>query len=401
MQTKVLANNEVPPSIPVPSTFFGMHRHVRRHPEPWIAVPFGSFRMWDSGTPWSELNPSKDKYDWHQVDQWFSELSQHGVKDVLYTFGRSPQWAATRPNNSACGYTPGSCEPPKDLRPDGTGPNQYWKDFVTALVTHSKESRTIHIKYYELWNEPYIPKMWSGTTPQLIRMAKDGSEIIHRLDPDAQFLSPPCGTTNPKYRQFCDEFLSAGGGQYVDVISFHGYVKRAEATDFLDYYGELRKIMAKYGQEGKPTIDSEASWGNGENTGLLDEDLQAGWLAQFYLVHWSAGVQRLYWYAWNDITGRLWVPESGHVTKAAAAYKELYNWMVGATMTKACTRDGSVWTCGFNRNGHDALVVWNQGGEKNYTPKATFKQMHDLDGQDSAVSGPIRITPRPVFLDAQ
>jgi hypothetical protein len=336
------------------------------------------------------------------VDKWFSELKEHNVEDVLYTFGRVPQFASSRPNLD-CGYGPGECAPPKDLDADGKGSDQYWKDFVTAIVTHSKNNRGIHIKYWELWNEPYLPKMWSGTIPQLLRMARDAKEIIHSIDPDAVFMTPPAGLQYPKYRVFMEDWLAAGGGEYADAIAFHGYVHGpAPATDFIKYYAEFRKILARYHQDSKPTYDTEASWGNSRN-GFDDEDLQSAFVAQFYLVQWSEGVQRLYWYAWNDgATGKLYNRESRTSNRAARAYRELYSWMVGSTMTKPCSPDGSVWTCNLTKaDGKEALVVWNEFGEKSYSPKGAFKKFRDVAGNANAISGSVKIGPKPLFLEAQ
>ncbi len=385
----------------VPATFFGMHRHAYpKRPDPWPEIPFGSFRMWDSATGWAQINTAKGQYDWSQVDTWFADLQQHGVQDVLYTFGKVPPFASSRPT-ADCNYGPGQCAPPKDLDAEGNGPDQYWKDFVTAIATHSKNNRGIHIKYWELWNEPYLPRMWSGTIPQLLRMARDAREIIHGIDPDAVFLTPPSGLQAPRTRDFMEDWLAAGGGQFADGIAFHGYVHApAPATDFVKYYAEFRKILTKHGQESKPVIDTEASWGN--TSDITDEDLQSAFITQFYLVHWSQGVQRLYWYAYNDgATGKLYNREQGRAGKAARAYRELYQWMVGSTMTKACTPDGAIWTCGLStKDGHEAVVVWSEAGEKSYTPKPTFKNLKDLEGHASPVSGALKISPRPVLLEA-
>ncbi|MGA8493592.1 MAG: hypothetical protein WB711_24435 [Terriglobales bacterium] len=401
----VLASDDThPPTTPVPRTFFGMHRHAypNKH-EPWPDIPFGSFRMWDSATGWAQINTANGKYDWSQVDRWFSELKEHDVDDILYTFGRVPEFASSQPNLD-CNNGPGQCAPPKDLKSDGTGSDQYWKDFVTAIVTHSKNNRGIHIKYWELWNEPYLPRYWSGTFPQLLRMARDAKEIIHSIDPDAVFLSPDSGLVYPKYRQFMEDWLAAGGGEYADGIAFHGYTQRGPATDFIQYYREFRKILAKYHQDTKPTYDTEASWGNvKKGKGYADEDSQAAFVAQFYLVHWSEGVQRLYWYAWNDgATGMLYDRESKRSTQGARAYREVFNWMVGSTMTRGCSPDGSVWTCTLTKaDGKEALVVWNESGEKNYSPKGAFKKFRDVAGNSNPISGPLKIGPKPLFLESQ
>ena len=398
----VLASDEPhPPSTPIPATFFGMHRHVWPHKEePWPDIPFGSFRMWDSATGWAQINVGPGKYDWDQVDKWFSQLKEHNVEDVIYTFGRTPQFASSQPNMD-CNYGPGQCAPPKDLDADGKGADQYWKDFVTAIVTHSKNYKGIHIKIWELWNEPYIPRDWSGTIPQLLRMQKDAKDIIHSIDPDAIFLTPPAGLQYPKYSKFLEEWLAAGGGENADAIGFHGYV-HGEATDFIKYYAAMKKTLAKYHQENKDTYNTEASWGN-DKSGFTDEDLQTAYVAQFYLVQWSEGVKRLYWYAWNDgATGKLYNRESRTSTRAARAYREVYNWMVGSTMTKGCSPDGSVWTCGLTKaDGKEALVVWNESGEKEYKPKGAFKKFRDVAGNSAAVSGTLTIGPKPIFLEAQ
>ena len=244
-------------------------------------------------------------------------------------------------------------------------------------------------------------------------MASDAHDILHRIDPDAIVLSPDLPLRYPRYAQFMADYFAAGGGKYADAIAVHGYIHAKPgvppaAADFITYLAQVRKILAQYGQDSKPLWDTEASWGNTENF-LPDEDMQAAFLAQFYLLHWSQGVERLYWYAYNNGTiGGLWIQEKGNpshpgrITKAGIAYGEVYNWIVGATMTRPCAQEGSLWTCSIAKaNGAEAQILWSPEKEQSYTPKPAFTRMRDLDRKANPISGPIKIGPKPVLLDTQ
>ncbi len=396
------------PAYKVPTTFFGMNVHVWvTQSQPWPAIPFGSFRLWDSATGWAQINTSKGAYDWSQLDRWLDALKAHNINDALYTFGRVPRFATSKPGDQSCAYGPGQCDPPSDVNPDGTGTDQYWKDFVTAIANHAKESRTVRIKYWEVWNEPYLGVFWTGTLPQLVRMAKDAQTIIHGIDPDAIVLSPSAPLHFPKFGDFLANYLDAGGGNYADAIAFHGYV-HPSASAFPTYLADIRATLAQHKLDAKPIWDTEASWGNGNNF-LPDEDMQAAFVAQLYLLHWSQGIERLYWYAYNDgAVGKLWIADPvrpsqpGRITKAGIAYQELYGWLVGATLSRPCTQEDSVWTCNLTKaDGQAALIVWSPDSERQYTPKASFKKFRDLEGKANAISGPFKIGPKPVLLESQ
>ncbi len=105
--------------------------------------------------------------------------------------------------------------------------------------------------------------------------------------------------------------------------------------------------MAKHGLFDKPIWDSEGSWG--DPNVLRDREAQAASVARSYLLHWSNGVGRFYWYIWDDSGtdpggmgwGSLSHPATHTPLPATTAYKQVYNWMVGATMTTPCTASGS------------------------------------------------------------
>src|SRR4029077_15019506 len=239
-------------------------------------------------------------------------------------------------------------------------------------------------------------------------MARDAYTTIKRIDPDAVILSPSVGT-NPRIgMRWLEGYLAAGGGQYADVIAFHGYLQSTSAADFVPRVENFRRMLAEYKQAEKPLWDTEASWGNAEVLGL-NEEQQAAFVPQFYLLHWSSGVPRLYWFAWNDgNTGTLWIPDRdnpsspGMFSKAGEAYITTYKWLVGATLTEPCSTKGGTWTCSLKeKDGRDALVVWSSGGEKQYSPKPSLKKLTDLSGHTTAVSGAIRVRETPVLLEAQ
>jgi hypothetical protein len=375
-------------------------------------------RLWDSDTQWANINTSDGVYDWTILDKWLASSQAHSV-DVLYTFGRIPAWASSNPSDPNCGEGAGTCDPPKDLNPDGSGSNQLWKNFVAALVAHNRASNTAHIKYWEVWNEPYHTRGWNGTIPQMIRMAQDARAIIKSADPSAMVFTPSFVVTG-EGRLWLESYLGAGGGQYADGIAFHGYVQRAGhlvVEDFNNYVSLLKITLANHGQQGKPLWDTEASWGYSRIAGFNDLDMQAAFVARFYLLHWSNGVDRFYWYQWNakNTVGTLWKVDQynpggpGTVLKPGIAYEEIYNWMVGATMTSPCTASGSVWTCQLSRpHGYQAMAVWDASqtcsngvcSTTPYTYDRAYIKYRDFAGNATALSHrTVPVGAKPILLE--
>jgi hypothetical protein len=412
------ANPSTQTTGPIPSTLFGMHVHIVSRDQPWPQVPYGSYRILLNKTAWSLLNPSEGNYDWRVLDWLLTTLKAQGVDDVIFTFIRVPSWASSKPD-AECAKPrlakagirqpekAGSCAPPADLNPDGSGSDKHWKDFVSAIVSHAKNSNGAHIKYWEIWNEPNHPTFWIGTFPQMVRMSRDAAAIIKGIDPQAVIVSPPVGADSTGL-SWLDGFLAAGGGDSADVIAFHGYLGTGKlraypAQGLMTAVERYRQVLAQYGQNNKPLWNTEASWGDAALKGFdQDQDFQAAFLAQFYLMHWSLGVPRLYWFAWNDLAvGSLWFADSG-VTKAGVAYGEVYKWLVGSTMTRPCTQTEGLWVCGLKQpGGQEAEVVWSDEGIRTYTPRTSLKRMRDLDGNETPVAGGIKVSPKPLLLEAR
>ena len=342
---------------PVPHWFFQMETHGIK---PWPSVPINGLRLWDTGTKWSDLNPSDGVYNWAQLDKWLGAAKEHGTTEILYTLAMTPRWASSNPNDTTCRYSPGACDAPDDLNPDGTGTNKHFKDFVRALATHANG----RIQYWELWNEPAMSFYWAGTFPQMVRMAQDARTIILGIDPKAKLLTPPNGAENTWVQRWWQNYAAAGGLQYADIAALHGGPKTdctiaPDATKFITIVQNLRAILAAYNQ-GKPIWDTESNWGNPAKNCFSDQDLQAAFLAQFYMFHRSMEVVRLYWYSYSDpSTGQLFDTTKNELTKGGVAYQQVHEWMIGKTLT-GCSANNTVWTCHFtNSHGYLGEALWD------------------------------------------
>jgi len=376
--------------------------------QPWPQVSFGSLRLWDTATNWNQINIANGVYDFSLLDQWLSTANQHGVQDLLYTFGKTPQWASSRPNDQRCAndWGPGACDPPDDLNPDGSGSDQHWKDFVSALATHVGTS----IKYWEIWNEPSSSNHWTGTVAQMVRMAQDARTAILTANPAAVLLTPP------GQGAWMSNYLAAGGGTVADVVTFHGYPQATcsappVAASILQAVSATQALMTAAGIN-KPIWDTEASWGYEQKDCFNDLDQQAAFLAQFYLLHLSAGVQRFYWYQWNNpAIGTLWVPgpgPQGTVLKPGVAYQQLFSWVVGHSLVSACTVSGTQWQCQLNGSGgYQSEAIWdtsqtcNNGSctTENVTVPSTYLHYHDLSGNTfSVINNVVPVGLKPILL---
>jgi len=84
---------EIPPPSPprLASTLFGMTWNTTSRFPP---IPFGTMRLWDTGTSWQEIETSDGVFSWREPD---SRPAQASAKEKdLYTFGPLPVWISNR-----------------------------------------------------------------------------------------------------------------------------------------------------------------------------------------------------------------------------------------------------------------------------------------------------------------
>lgn len=376
----------------VTESFFGMHI---LHPDQtaWPRLSFGALRLWDSHTGWAQINTSDGVYDWNDLDDRLKNAQAHGV-ELLYTFGRTPQWASSRPDDRTCGYGPGQCAPPNDLQADGTGTDDHWKTFVAAIVKHAAG----RIKYWEVWNEPYLLIFWTGTFEQLARLTRDASEIIRSIDGNAVILAPSADASGfrlSEREEWVRKYLGTGAGQYLDGISYHAYTQKPE--QLINIIGDYKKLLVEYGMGSKPLWDTEGSWGL---TTKVNEAERPGILARFLILQASMGIRQVYWYSWNKDVGTL-SDDADNVLPGGTAYQQVHDWLAGTAFGAPCGESDNIWTCEIIKNygqHHERIVWYSGGGTKRY--RTDYINVRDIAGHAALViGGSTEISSAPVLLE--
>ncbi|QNI33074.1 chitobiase/beta-hexosaminidase C-terminal domain-containing protein [Alloacidobacterium dinghuense] len=308
--------------------------------------------------------------------------------------------------SAVCGgaYAPSMCaEAPASL--------SLWDEFVTQLISHLGAGA---IQYWEFWNEANDPFYWQGDPKTLVAMASDAKSIIRAVDPAAVFLSPSttgnyetqaecagsvqyCGTT------WLDNWLGLGGNSIINIVSFHGYPTIGGAPEPIQgSVYQLQAVAAKHENGSLPIWDTESSWRN--NTNLPEESDQAGWLARQLLLEQSIGVQRTFWYAYdNPAWGTLWT-STGGLNTAGEGYQRVSQWITGVTVSQPCAEipaSPTTFVCSFTRaDGYVAQAVWNTAGTANYTVPSQYVQYHDLTGAvHGVIGGSVEISKDPILLE--
>jgi hypothetical protein len=450
------AKNTVPPpqqEYPIPNPgatgmFFGMNTNILSDPWPGTMIPLGSWRSLGSQVKWADIETGPGVYDFSHLDGWLSKAKQSNA-DVLFTMYATPSWASSRgpnctgigtPHKGCLGPTnicaflqqngPGVCDPPIDLACDGTGTNQTFVDFVTALIQHVGPGT---IKYWEMWNEPNNPNEWNGdadcaSTPHggylmLARMARDMRAIVSAADPNARFTTPPCGSPNCAASWLATYFANTDGASSADIIAFHGYITTGGCPSDCpvpENVGvQIDRLISKLpaSAKGKPLFDTEGSWGGppGQKNvnSITDPDQQASFLARYYLVQMGKHVAKFYWWNW-DISGEaaFYNASANSLNPAGNAYIQVVRWTNGGTATVGpCSATGTVWTCSLQSpTGAEAEAIWDTSQTCNGGSCSTaqvsipsqFNAYLDLSGNQGQLSGSsAAVGSKPILLITQ
>jgi len=365
----------------IPQSLFGMT--VLDFENVSAPLQYGTTRTWDSFPmlDWADINSAPGVYDFQHLDTFLKTNQERNV-EVIYTFGRTPLWASSQPGTPTP-YGPGECAPPSDL--------QNWDNYVTAIAVHAGT----RIQYWELWNEPQDPEYYCGDMRTLLTMAQHAYRIIKSVNPAALVITPSASAAGGP--AWLDTYLSQGGGNYADIMSFHGYCN-SEAESINSVVSQYRNVISAHGQSNKPLWDTEADWAGDPDDVLTGDANRAAFIAKYYLLQWSGGVSRFVWYAYD---GGTWGGLSG-ADPDVTAYNTVQQWMEGASMPSACIHDpGNTWTCPLTRaGGYQALVLWNSSRTLTYKVPVQYSDFRDLAGNVRSLSGGrVQVGESPVLIE--
>jgi hypothetical protein len=380
----------VPRREPIPSGYFA--QNILFHPlnhVPWPSVPLGGWRT--SHVNWADIQLQKDRWYFDLLDKYVGWSQAHGV-EILMPLTYTPRWASAAPDAPAdveSGSAQGLSGPPRDM--------EDWRIFVRTIATRYRG----RIHNWEIWNEPNRPQSWSGSVETLVEMTREASIILKEIDPHCTVVSP--APTGGYGLAFLDKFLSQGGGQYADVIGFHFYVGHDDPPEAMVLLiDKVKSIMEKYGLSSKPLWNTEAGW-LGPN--LLPQDLQSAYIARAFILNWADGVNRFYWFAWENRRGteiELVEGDNSTLTPAGRAFATTQAWMTGAVMTRCIGSPNGIWMCDLKNRKGVSHILWNTKGTLTFPIPEGWRHgsVYELDGGRTPIQGmSIAIGIEPILIE--
>ena len=375
----------------VPSTFFGMHIHFLATGTPWPTISFGTLRLWDADVIWPSLEPNKGEWHFEKLDTNVNLTEAHNV-EILMTLGQSPTWASARPAETfPKTYNTGSAAEPANI--------EDWKNYVRTVATRYKG----RIRYYEIWNEPNLSNFYSGTVDQMVTLAREAYTILKEVDRTVKVVSP--SVTGAFGIPWLEQYFIKGGANYTDIIGYHFYVFPAPPEAMVSVIKNVKQTMTKYGISNKPLWDTEAGWSKPK---VFSSDSEASvYVARSYILNWATGIDRFYWYAWDNhkwVTLEMTKTDNKTLKPAAIAYREVQKWIVGAKVLSCVQDSQGTWLAQITRdNGYKGFIIWNPDKTINFEIPIEWnvKQMNDLTGSTTDITGAsqLNIGMAPILLE--
>lgn len=381
--------------------YFGGHIHRAIPNSLWQKVGFGSIRLHDANVAWLDLEPRQGEFNWTKLDQIVGRVRSAGA-DILLPLQATPEWAALDATKKGA-YGRGANSMPANLSD--------WDNYVRQVVSRYKGV----IAAYEIWNEPNLKQFFDGTPEQLAELTKRAANIIHSTDPKAKVVCS--GITESHGIPWFQKYLRAGAGSSCEIIAYHFYLGHQAPEKMLPVIASVRKVMIQEGVGNKPLWNTESGWliagssktdativGFDRNAKVLNNVEASSYVIRSLLLARSAGVERFYWYAWDNTAMGL-SDEGGLSWKnSGRVFAEMIRYHAG-TSIESCKETAQAWQCKMvMKNGRKADVYWTENASKKINVEQEGELWApDINGFFKLVNmidkgGVLEISEAPVFL---
>jgi hypothetical protein len=332
----------------------------------WASAPFGSLRLWDNGTGWSQIETSQGDYKWDNLEGALENAESKGLTDIVYVLGTTPDWATTEIGESDYPQ-PGAASNPDNI--------EDWEAWVTEVVTRYGD----RLNAYQIWNEANLEMFYNGTPQQMAELTKSAYDIIKANDPDALVVAPSVSTRlTGSFDRFFPEYLAEMQrlGWPVDVWAVHSYPDgQGDAADRAILLQKFTDALETADAPELPIWDTEVNYGIAGPGDIEGQEITgadaAGQIVRTYIDDLRFGVERSYWYIWSlaplEFLGVQTLPGSD----GEQGFFALDNWIIGASFG-GCTEEGSVVSCEFSKDGQSSVIAWSDTGDSPFTaPEGT------------------------------
>ena len=376
----------------IQDSLFGLHVNGAERGV-WPTINFGSLRLWDNATSWTNIETSKGVFDWTNLDKVVADANTNGVTDILMVLSGTPTWA-TNQRNPISLPAPNASGVPANMAD--------WDDWVRAVATRYKGK----ITNYQPWNEANLKTFYTGTPAQMADLTKRAHDIIKSIDPSATIVAPSTGLRlNGALQRFYPKFLKELKARNwpIDVWSAHTYPNSLGTTnDRRKLANTWINLLKAAKAPNLPLWDTENNYGlGGPGPGFPEQDIKgtkaASWTAVTYLDALRLGVSRVYLYQWGPYND-LWGIQYNDGAPGAIAMNTLQEWIVGTTY-KGCKEAKRKVTCKFRTSDGVNQIVYSETRKKKFKVAKRYKQMCQLDETCSPIPANRKVrTKSPVLL---
>ncbi|QGQ94681.1 hypothetical protein EHS13_07160 [Paenibacillus psychroresistens] len=269
-----------------PSTPFGIATHFGQlwSPEMIPLLEQAGLKNIRDEMYWGVLEKAKNVYTYPaNYDKYYNELKSRGMDAFV-----------------VLSYTNSLFD--KGSTPYTDEGRQGFANYANAMLNHYSD-----VKWVEVYNEFNIGYGDQGNGPAnsmpdyYYKLLKKTYQTVKASHPDKLIVGP---VTSGIPLKWLEQLFQLGGLNYMDVVSVHPY-SYPESPKMLERdLANLQELIKKYNNgKTKPIWISEIGWPTGDDSRMIEENVQANYAVISNVEALAAGVQKLIWYDFmNDGT---------------------------------------------------------------------------------------------------